>query len=317
MRVADLRAHMRFDSGGWRRFAELGCVYGPEWWKRASPPVIAAIIYAIARRNRRVVRRNQRGVLGRALAPVEHWRAYRVFASFARAMTESMEQWGPRPMPLRVETIGQDIFDAALAEEHGLIVATGAFGSWEAGARMLSTVGRPVHMVMAHEANPTVREFVHRMRSRHGVGVIYSDQSPLGGVPILQALRRREVVCMKIESRAGLAGAMSTPLFGQPAYFQSGPFEVARVARAPIVPVFVLRRGLRHYELHITGRHHVRTPADVQSALAQTVASYERLIRAHPAQWQMFDDVWPEPGADAGTRADYEIVPQAVGLRRR
>lgn len=317
MGAADFRSHLRFDSGGWRRLAELGCVYGPEWWKRGSPPVIAAIIYAIARHNRRVVRRNQRGVSGPAPALVEHWRAYRVFAGFARAMTESMEQWGPRPKPLRVETIGQDVFDAALAEERGLIVATGAFGSWEAGARMLATVGRPVHMVMAHEANPTVREFVHRMRTRHDVGVIYSDQSPLGGVPILQALRRREVVCMKIEARGPLAGATATPFFGRPTYFQSGPFEVARVARAPLVPVFVLRRGLRHYELHITGSHHVRTPAEVATALAQTVGAYERLIKAHPAQWQMFEDVWPAPATDGSTAGDYEIVPQAAGLRRR
>ena len=314
MSGADLRSHLRFDSGAWRRFAELGCVYGPEWWKRASPPVIAAIIYAVARRNRQIVRRNQRGVRGPASAVREHWRAYRVFASFARAMTESMEQWGPLPRPLRVDTIGQDIFDAALAEGRGLVVATGAFGSWEAGARRLATTGRPVHMVMAHEVNPTVREFVHRMRTHHGVGVIYSDQSPLGGVPILKALRRHEVVCMKIESRGG---STTVPFFGRPTHFQVGPFAVARVAGAPLVPVFVLRRGLRHYELHITGRYDVRTPAEAHTALVHTVRSYEELIRAHPTQWQMFEDVWPETAGTDAPATSYEMVPQAVGLRRR
>ena len=34
MDLANLRAAVRFDSGWWRRFAELGCVYSPEWWKR-------------------------------------------------------------------------------------------------------------------------------------------------------------------------------------------------------------------------------------------------------------------------------------------
>jgi hypothetical protein len=37
MKLVHLRAAVRFDSGWWRRFAELGCVYGPEWWKRCSP----------------------------------------------------------------------------------------------------------------------------------------------------------------------------------------------------------------------------------------------------------------------------------------
>jgi hypothetical protein len=53
MKPVHLRAAVRFDSGWWRRFAEIGCVYGPEWWKRGTPPVIAAIIFAIARDVRR------------------------------------------------------------------------------------------------------------------------------------------------------------------------------------------------------------------------------------------------------------------------
>ena len=51
MDPARLRASLRFDGAAWRRFAELGCVYGPEWWKRLSPPAIAAVIFGIAVRS--------------------------------------------------------------------------------------------------------------------------------------------------------------------------------------------------------------------------------------------------------------------------
>src|SRR5207244_1213661 len=99
-----LRATLRFDGAAWRRFAELGCVYGPEWWKRGSPPVIAAIIFAIARAQRAAVLANQRQVRGPVRGPRgwlrERWHAYRVFAEFARSVTEAMEQWGPRPRPV-------------------------------------------------------------------------------------------------------------------------------------------------------------------------------------------------------------------------
>src|SRR2546426_10731559 len=99
MNLARLRAALRFDSGGWRRFAELGCVWGPEWWKRGSPPAIAAIVFAIARQQRRTVLRNQRRVRGRQPWLVERRDAYRVFAEFARSVTESMEEWGAPPRP--------------------------------------------------------------------------------------------------------------------------------------------------------------------------------------------------------------------------
>ena len=61
-----------------------------------------------------------------------------------------------------------------------------------------------------------------------------------------------------------------------------------------------------------------RTPADSVAALVATVRRYERVVRERPAQWLMFEDVWSEADAavDDGT-GDYEMVPQASGLRRR
>jgi lauroyl/myristoyl acyltransferase len=316
MDLARLRATLRFDGSFWRRFAELGCIYGPEWWKRASPPVIAAIIFAIARRNRAVVLRNQRQVRGPRGWWRERWDAYRVFAELARSLTESMEQWGPRPRPLALRVVGEALFAEALAEGRGVVVPTGHFGSWEAGARALAALGRPVHLVMAHEPNPTVRAFVHRLRTRHGVGAIYSDRSVFAGLPILRALRRGEIVCMQIEPWGRLRGGVEVAFCGRPTRFQLGPFAVARLARAPVVPVFALRTGIRRYEFRVVGRFDPLTPADSEAALRATVAAYETLVRAVPAQWLMFDDVWETGPVEAGAAAQ-EIVPQAVGLRRR
>src|SRR5438876_9591757 len=98
-----LRATLRFDGAAWRRFAELGCVYGPEWWKRGSPPVIAAIIFAVARAQRAAVLANQRQIHGPIPGPRGclrgRWLAHRVLGEVARSVTEAVEQAGPRPRP--------------------------------------------------------------------------------------------------------------------------------------------------------------------------------------------------------------------------
>lgn len=307
-------ASLRFDSGGWRRFAELGCVYGPEWWKRLSPPVIAGIIFAIGREQRDAVLRNQRQVRGDRSWLRERWDAYRVFAGMARAMTESMEQWGPHPRPLDVDVQGGDAVERALDEGRGVILATGHFGSWEVGARMLATLGRPVNWVTGTEPNPTVREFVHRMRSRHGFNVIYSDRSVLSGLPALQAVRRGEIVCVQLDPWGTLRGTHPIRFCGRWTRFQLGPFVIARVARTPIVPAFIVRRGTRRYEIRIGQRYDPRTPQESQKALEDVVRSYEALVRELPHQWIMFQDVWR---GDEGDDLAYEMVPQASGLRRR
>jgi lauroyl/myristoyl acyltransferase len=313
MTPGDLRAALRFDGAFWRRFAELGCVYGPEWWKRVSPPAIAAIIYAIAREQREAVMRNQRQVGGPVGRLAELRRAYRVFAEFARSITESMEQWGPRPLPLDLTIRNREVFEGALAEHRGLVVVTGHFGSWEVATRVMTHLGRPMNMVTADETNPTVRDFNHAMRTRHGFNIIYSGRSLFAGLPILQALRRDEIVGMQIEPWGPLSGSHPTGFCGRATRVQLGPFTVARLAKAPLVTVFALRTGIRRYELRVEGRWDPRTPAESISALEESVAAYERLIRGHPGQWMMFEDVW----TGAPEIPPQEIVPQAAGLRRR
>jgi len=107
MDLGRLRAALRMDGSAWRRFAELGCVYGPEWWKRGAPPAIAAILFGIARSRREAVLHNQRQVRGPRGWLRERWDAYRVFAELARSMTEGMEQWGPYPRPVDLTIDGR------------------------------------------------------------------------------------------------------------------------------------------------------------------------------------------------------------------
>src|SRR5262249_54942833 len=184
----------------------------------------------------------------------ERWDAYRVFAELARSMTEGMEQWGPHPRPVDLTIDGREIFEGALAEGRGLVVLTGHFGSWEIAARVLNRLGRPVNLVTAHEQNPTVHDFLHSMRTRHGFNVLYSDRSLFAGLPALHALRRHEIVGMQIEPWGPKRGSYEVDFCGRPTRFQLGPFAVARVARAPIVPVFAVRTGIRRYQLRVAAR---------------------------------------------------------------
>ena len=318
MDLGRLRAALRMDGSAWRRFAELGCVYGPEWWKRGAPPAIAALLFGIARSRREAVLCNQRQVRGPSGWLRERWDAYSVFAELARSMTEGMEQWGPYPRPVDLTIDGRELFEGALGEGRGLVVLTGHFGSWEIGARVLTRLGRPVNLVTAHEPNPTVHEFLHAMRTRHGFNVLYSDRSLFAGLPALHALRRHEIVGMQIEPWGPKRGSHEVDFCGQPTRFQLGPFAVARVARTPIVPVFAVRTGIRRYELRVAARFDPRTSADSVAALVATVRLYERVVRERPAQWLMFEDIWSEADAAVDDAAgDYEMVPQASGLRRR
>ena len=296
-RLRRLRAALRFDGLWWRKFAWLGSVYGPEWWKRGAPPVVALIIFLLIGRNRRGAIENQM----RARPGARRWRvvvgAYRVFASFARCLAETMEYYGPLPKPLRIDEPARNHVALALERGRGVILATAHVGNWDISGRALHATGRPVHLVMGREPNETTQEYARRAREQVGMHVIFSDSSVFSAFNMIRALRQNEILAIQIDRGSGEPNSSveNVEFFGAEAPFQQGPFHLARLSGAPVVPVVTLRRGRRRYEIVLGEPRWVDRDfaGDVKLALRETVGFFERTIREHPEQWFQFAPFWP------------------------
>ncbi len=294
---------LRFDGLWWRKIAYLGSVYGPDWWKDYSPPAFAAIIFALIGRNRAGAIANMRHILG--LGPEESRRAiaaaFGMFAEFSRCMTETLEYYGPRPRPVRLDPPEHDLLAEALHDGNGAVVVTGHFGNWDIAAKTLCEYGRPINIVMARDVNATTSEYVRTVRERMGVRVIYSDTSVFSSLNMIRALRQNEIVALQLDRMLGPGGARLIPFFGTPAPFPSGPFVLARLAGAPVVPVFIPRLGPRHYAVRVQGAFRLPRHAGDGTALLRemraVVAGFEALVRAHPTQWFQFAPFWPTAAA--------------------
>jgi KDO2-lipid IV(A) lauroyltransferase len=296
--AARLRAALRFDGIWWRKLAWLGCVYGPEWWKQGSPPVIAALIYAGVGRNRRGAIANLQRVLGDPDPHRAQRLALRMYAEFARCMTETLEHFGPRPQPVRIDPPTRDVVGDALREGRGLVLVTGHFGNWDIAARTLETYDRPFNLVMAHESNATTSAYAREIRERAGMKVIWSDSSVFSSLNMIRALRDNEIVAIQLDRTLGVGTTRLVDFFGAPAPFPSGPFVLARLAGAPLLPVFFPRLGTRHYGIRLGTRITVpREARDAQSlarAMRAVAAEFEDVIREFPHQWFQFAPFWPE-----------------------
>jgi KDO2-lipid IV(A) lauroyltransferase len=311
--VTALRAFVRdalhFDGLWWRKFARLGCVYGPDWWKRYSPPVIAAIIFAVVPRNRRGATANLRRVLGAQGWWRDRREALRLYVEFAHCFTETQEAYGPRPAPVELVPPPEDHLQAALAAGRGAVVLTAHFGNSDIAALGFARYGRPVNMVMAREANTTVWPFMESLLGPRGVRVVYDSESPLRALTLLRALRSNEIVAVQFDAHPLAPGTTTVDFLGAPAGFHIGPFLLARAAGAPILPVYTVRTGRRRYAIRLGERHEPGTTAEAMDALRAVVAGFEALVREYPHQWFQFADFWSlgPPGAgharDARRRA--------------
>jgi lauroyl/myristoyl acyltransferase len=295
--AARARESLRFDGLWWRKFAYLGCVYGPEWWKRYSPPAIAAIIFALVRNHRRDAIANMMRVLGDTDRSRATRAVLRMYAEFAHCMTETMEYYGPRPRPLRLDLPERDDLVEALRAGEGAVVVTGHFGNWDVAAKTLRQYGRPINVVMARETNATTHEYVRAARERAGVRIIYSDSSVFSSLNMIRALRRNEIVAIQLDRSLGAGGTRLIPFFGAPAVFPSGPFVLARLSGAPLIPVFIPRLGTRHYAIRVMGRFTIarepRDPQLLERVMHEVVQAFESTVREFPTQWFQFTPFWP------------------------
>ena len=296
------------DGVWWRRLATFGSVHAPEWFKRRAPPVVAAVLFALLPDRRRGAIRNLQQVL-HADRRTASWAALRLFSEFAFCTSEAMEQYSPRPGPLRVDRPEPDPVRQALADGRGVVVLTGHLGSWVIAAKALRDLGRPVNVVMAHEINATSQDFVRSAREHAGMRLVLSDTSVFSSLGLVSALRRNEIVAIQFDRALGAGGVRMLPFLGAPAPFPSGPFVLARLAHAPVVPVFVLRVGPRHYHIEAGQRIDVprgaRNPEALDRVMDEAVRELEDVVRGHPTQWFQFAPFWPDPAhaADANSAA--------------
>jgi lauroyl/myristoyl acyltransferase len=287
-----------YDGLFWRRLAYLGSVYGPEWWKRLSPPVIATVIFALVRENRAGAIGNLQQVLGSRGRVHDTLAGLRLFVEFARCFTETLEFHGPRAREIEFEAPAVGELSELMPGAGGAVMLTSHFGSWEIAARMMERFARPVNVVMAREANLTVELFQRRAREDAGLRVLRSDTSMFASLNMIHALRRGEIVAMQLDRGGPGQVTRWVDFFGRKAAFQYGPFVLARLAGVPVLPVFAVRLGVRRYRvLHEPARLIDRraSEAETLSVMTDVVKSFEAHVRRHPYQWFQFRPFWQEP----------------------
>jgi Kdo2-lipid IVA lauroyltransferase/acyltransferase len=268
--------------------------------------VTALFFFFLLKRERRAVSGNLRRVSGKhglALA----WKVYKVFYSFCDLMVSYC--FIPQATPSQLlgmlvdcegggEKVGQ-----YLAAGNGLIVWTAHVGNWEFASRLLAIYGR-VNVARVVEDNPAEITLRNLMASER-LKTVDLRGGVQATIELLQALRRNEIVAMQGD-RVYQRHTLDVPFFSQPTKFPLGPFLLSQVSGAPVLPVFVIRRGWLRYQV-LMGDLILAVPspatrsdddAALYDAMCQAVSFLEETLTTHYDQWMNFFDFWPVASRD-------------------
>jgi len=264
----------------------------------------ALFFFVVLRKIRAAIASNLEAVLG----PCGWWeRQRRIFLtiwSFGWCLNERLERLTTRrSFQIDVET--NEIWNETARSGQGIVLITAHLGNYEVGSMVpAQTEGRRVHLVREPEANPEAQAFLEEVLSgfsQSRYAMHFQSDDPLQGMELLDALRRGEIVAMQGDRPRQGARSIDTTLFGRPFPLPPGPAALARLADAPLLPVFVLREGRRRYR--VVFRPPIRVPqtddraADLAATMRQVAADVEWAIRRAPYQWFCFRRLWPEPPA--------------------
>jgi KDO2-lipid IV(A) lauroyltransferase len=263
-------------------------------WVRYSPPLFGLAFGLALASERRLVRENLRRVCGTRGFVEEQWDALKTFATYASCLAESLGAERADAAEPSFRVIGNQHFQDALGAGRGLIIVTAHVGPWDVIGRTVSkaATGRRVLIAMSAEADTAARMLHDAIRERAGTRIVHVGTHALDAMPLLKHLRTGGIVAMQMDRSPRGARTVEVSLFGAPFRVPEGPFRLAGLAGAAILPVFARRIGYFEYELTIRPSVEVsaRPGAHELSAAAQQIAcAMEQFICACPTQWFHFN----------------------------
>lgn len=203
------------------------------------------------------------------------------------------------------EVAGQKHLDALAATPDGAIVLTAHMGNYDVAAPLFgSRLRRRIHTVRAPERDADMQRFMDEKNttgSSEWLAVHYNLPGSMLAVELTKLLQAGEIVAIQgdrvlfdvspqtLEYRDGIRWQLPR-----------GPFLLAHVTRAPIVPVFIIRIGWRRYRIE-AGEPFQWTgdPRDKAAALEAAAQWWnERLrdvVERHWYQWFVFEEAFDTP----------------------
>lgn len=281
----------RYDSGFWRNFAAWGATKLPKWWLKYSPGPIGLMVGGARANVRALVRDNLRLVHGTRASVVESFDVAATLANYGHCLAEGLAAGAEDPPVFRYTVEGREHLLRARDNKTGAILVTAHAGSWDVAGGVMNLRGFDLALVMAPERDAEARRISDEARHRMGLKVFHVGDDPLSALPLAQHIRRGGAVALQIDRVPPGMRTRASTFFGKPWLVPLGPFQLAQVTGAPILPVFTARLDFAHHLVKSDPPIYVPRRAnqkDLDRSIAAAMGAVERFVKRFPTQWFHF-----------------------------
>jgi len=257
----------------------------------------AALGYLFARKHKRIALESLTIAFGQEKTPQQIRQITKdCFTFLAKAGMEIMFLMN-RPLLLRrrVELVGKENLDTALAEGKGVILVSAHFGNFPLMLTKLSLDGYKVCGIMRFMRDERAERMFCATRKRVGIKTIYSQPRKECVENSIRTLRNNELLFIPIDQNFG-SGGVFVDFFGRKAATAIGPVVLAQRTKATVIPCFIIRQKDDTHKIIFEpplileeGETNAETININIQRLTNIIESY---IRRYPAEWGWIHRRW-------------------------
>ena len=252
---------------------------------------VARLSIATDGREARVTRRNLELIRPDLDAAARERLVRDIVRTTARQTFETMRLWtrpAERNLADIAEVHGEALFDAALAEPRGLVVAAPHMGNWELLNQWLATK-TPLAILYRPPESAIGEAFLRRVRANAGGDVEQVRAEAAGVRTLLKRLQKGGVVGILPDQQPKSGEGEFAPFFGKPALTMTLLGRLAERSRAQVLFCWCERlpnTSPPQFALHVEAAPAGVADPDPQRAVAALNAGVEAIARRDFTQYQ-------------------------------
>ncbi|MFA6216725.1 MAG: lysophospholipid acyltransferase family protein [Candidatus Omnitrophota bacterium] len=195
----------------------------------------------------------------------------------------------------RMQLVGKEIIEQALARGKGVILVSAHFGNFPVMLARLSVEGYKVAAIMRPMKDAKVEKLFLRNREKLNINTIYSQPRKTCVENSIRALRENSLLFIPLDQNFGTAGVF-VDFFGRKAATATGPVVFAQRTGAALIPCFIIRQKDDTHTIVFEPALRLEEGKTEQETIeinVQKITSIiETYIRQYPAEWSWIHRRW-------------------------
>lgn len=221
------------------------------------------------------------------------------YYSFGMTMIDKVVFLVKKKPFFKYEYNNEDYIENALKKGKGAILLSAHIGNWDiAGNLLQNRLKTTINAVMIDNEKTEIKEATEEVDKKRDFNIIpLRTDSPDTMIAIRMALSRNELVCLHGDRTIDNKG-IKIPFLGKETIFPDGAFQIAALTGAPVIPVFILKKGLKTYTfkaydvLNFEDLSRNERKYAIEKGIKKFVNIIEEIVKNRPDQWFNFYKYW-------------------------